>query len=200
VWVSVVPFEDVDFYTVALPFWKFHFGQTNYRTYVIDRATGEPAVWFFGTTLGGWPVAIPRHVWKLPWHPARFDFDTHYNADQHRYTRYQMSTASVWGEAQLELADSGQPVTALDGFADLEAGLVKLTHPLIGVYYRRDGLPGSYRVWHDRLHPTTGRVIHARIDLLDRLGLVPYADQAQTHSVLIQPETEFIVRMPPLRL
>src|SRR5579864_9393318 len=59
VWVSAVPFEDQDFRFVAVPWLRFRFGQTNYRTYVVDRATGRRAVWFFGTTLESWAVAVP---------------------------------------------------------------------------------------------------------------------------------------------
>lgn len=36
--VSMVPFEDQDFRFAALPWLKFRFAQTNYRTYVIDRS------------------------------------------------------------------------------------------------------------------------------------------------------------------
>src|SRR5579862_2184463 len=59
VWVSMVPFEDQDFRFVALPWLRSRFGQTNYRTYVIDRSTGRRAVWFFGTTLDSWAVIVP---------------------------------------------------------------------------------------------------------------------------------------------
>jgi hypothetical protein len=58
---------------------------------------------------------------------------------------------------------------------------------------------GSYSVWHDRLTPTPGRVRRARIGLLDRLGIVPFAEQADAHSVLIQERTEFQIHLPPRR-
>lgn len=196
-WVSVVPFEDDDFHFARLPGWNFRFGQTNYRTYVRDRVTGQATVWFFGTTLGGWPVIIPRYLWRLPWHYGRVQFDTVYDAGQKRYTRYRMTTASQWAAVDVELEDTGEPVAALDGFTDLDAGLYKLTHPLMGAYYRRDGRLGSYSIWHDRLHCASGRIKQARFGLLDRLGIVPFDAQTHTHSVLIQPETEFIIKLPP---
>lgn len=197
--VSMVPFEDRDFRFVALPWPRFRFGQTNYRTYVVDRSTGRRAVWFFGTTLDSWTVALPRHVWKLPWHRGRVQFTCDFDAAAGRYTRYRMTTQSIWAPVELELSDTGAPVTALDGIEDLEAGLVVLTHPLTAVYVRRDGRLGTYSIWHDRLACTTGRVVNARIGLFDRLGLVPCAEQCRPHSVLLQHRTAFTIYLPPGR-
>jgi hypothetical protein len=195
--VSVVPFEDRDFRFVRCPWPRFRMGQTNYRAYVIDRETGERGVWFFGTTLGSWTVAIPRHVWKLPWHGGRVRFDCRYDDDAGRYSHYRMRTASDWASLQLELEDTGERVGQLAGFPDRETGLVILTHPLSGAFYRRDGRLGGYRVWHEPLRLTAGRVISARIALFDRLGVVPFAEQDRPHSVLIQPITEFAIKLPP---
>ena len=199
VWVSVVPFEDQDFRFFRFPWLRFHFGQTNYRTYVVDRLTGRRAVWFFGTTLGSPTVLLPRYVWRLPWHYGRFRFDCAFDDATRKYSHYRVTTASKWAPLQLALEDSGEPVAELDGFPDLEAGLVTLTHPLAGVYYRRDGQVGTYSVWHDRLRSTIGHCQNAQIGLLDRLGLVSYAEQQRPHSVLIQHETEFIIHLPPSR-
>lgn len=198
--ISMVPFLDRNFHFARLAALRFRFGQTNYRAYVIDRATGRRAVWFFGTTLDSWSVAVPHYLWQLPWYRARTRFSCRYDAGNRRYAQYRLATRGEWGAARLELADSGMPPEALAGFADLETAAVILTHPLDGFFYRRDGALGSYRVWHDRLHPTAGSVVHARIDLFDRLGLVPFAEQARPHSVLMQPRTEFTIFLPPQKL
>lgn len=198
--VSMVPFLDRDFHFARLPWPRFRFGQTNYRAYVIDRETGRRAVWFFGTTLDSWSVAVPRHLWRLPWHRGNTHFACRYDDAAHRYTRYRVATRGDWGPARLELADSGGAPEEIAGFADLETAAVVLTHPLDGFFYRRDGALGSYRVWHDRLKLTAGRVVRAEIGLFDRLGLVPYAEQAVAHSVLIQPLTAFTIFLPPRKL
>jgi hypothetical protein len=200
VWVSVVPFEDQDFRLAGVGWPKFRFGQTNYRTYVVDRQTGQRAVWFFGTTLDSWLVTVPRHLWKLPWHRGTVRFSCTFDVDQNRYTRYRMVTESAWAPVEVEIEDTGRPVSALDGYRDLEAGLVALTHPLMGVYYRRDGQLGTYRIWHDRLQCTSGRLVEAKFDLLDRLGIATFAEQATPHSVLLQRRTEFTIYLPPKRL
>lgn len=199
-WVSMVPFEDQDFRFVRLPWPRFRFGQTNYRTYVIDRVTGLRVVWFFGTCLDSITVNIPRFAWKLPWHSGRIRFDCSYDAVQSRYAKYSLKTESSWAPVELELQDSGQPVKELARCDDLEAALVVLTHPLFGVFHRRDRGLGSYSIWHDRLRPTMGSCVRAQIGLFDRLGLVPFSEQTKPHSVLIQPETEFTIYLPPHRL
>jgi hypothetical protein len=68
--LSVVPFVDADFsFYRLIPWFKFHFAQTNHRVYVLDKQTGEPAVWFLGTTLGSWAVHVARTLWRIPLPP-----------------------------------------------------------------------------------------------------------------------------------
>ena len=140
---------------------------------------------------------IPRYLWKLPWHRGRIAFDCAYDSTQQRYTHYRMTTKSDWAPVELELEDSGKPVSELSGCDDLEAALVILTHPLFGVFYRRDGSLGSYSIWHDRLQLSSGRCLQARFGLFDRLRVEPFAEQIKPHSVLIQPMTEFTIYLPP---
>ena len=196
--VSVVPFVDQDFRLARFPWFKGRFGQTNYRAYVTDTETGEHVVWFFGTSLDSPAVFVPRHLWKLPWHKASIRFDCEYDPLLGRYRSYRMETGNSWADACLELEDTGAAPFALEGFADLETGLVLLTHPRRGYYFRRDGRLGSYAIWHSRLRPTVGRVVEARFDLLSRLELVASGDASSVHSVLMQHQTDFTIYLPPM--
>lgn len=195
--LSVVPFMDQDFRFVRFPWIRWRFGQTNYRVYVTDTQTGEHVAWFIGTSLDSWTVSIPRRLWKLPWHRAHISFDCHYDETAHRYSRYRMQTTDSWADAEIELQDTGQPPTKLTGFDDLETGLVILTHPRKGFYYRRDGRLGTYQIWHDRLQTTAGSTTSARFTLLEELGLVAPGEEPAIHSVLLQHETEFTIYLPP---
>lgn len=192
--LSVVPFEDEDFRAAAFPSPRWRFGQTNYRIYVRDAATGERCVWFLGTTLGSWTVMLPKYLWRLPWHHGRFRFDCVCAGE--RYTRYRLETVSAWAPVRLDLDHLGGRAIHR-GFPDDETAEVVLTHPLRGYYFRSDGRLGSYSIWHDRLTATSARVREARFGLLDRLGLVPYDEQRDAYSVLVQPSTEFLIRLPP---
>ena len=196
--ISAVPFFDQDFRFVSFPLLKWAFGQTNYRAYVTDSETGEHAAWFFGTSLDSLSVNIPRFVWKLPWYKARIHFDVDYDQQLGRYKAYRMVTKSTWAPANLEIEDLGTPPRNLIGFPDLETGLVLLTHPLRGFFYRRDGKLGSYSIWHDRLQTTEGRVAAASFRLLQELGLVHDGDVSGVHSVLIQHKTDFTIYLPPI--
>lgn len=197
--ISVVPFIDVDFTTAVYPFPTFTMGQTNYRVYVTDTVTGEHCVWFLGTVLDSWTVAVPRYVWRLPWHRGSIRFDCDLDAANGRYRRYAMDTTATWAPAHVRLSQEPQPQLTLPGFPDTETGLVLLTHPLTGYYYRRDGRLGTYRVWHERLRVTPAHLESARFELLSEMYLVTADEQAHPHSVLVEPQTEFTVYLPPQR-
>ena len=189
--VSAVPFRDRDFRFGAVPWLRFSMGQTNYRAYVLHR--GRPCVWFFGTCLTRPYVYAPILWWKLPWYAAAMQFDTRWEGDLCR--SYRLRTQSRWGAAEVELEGTDRPMGCLDGFGDEEETAVILTHPLTGYYYRRDGKVGSYAIWHDRLNLHRARPLHTHFQVFEDLGLV--RPGAVPHSVLVQREAEFVIRLPP---
>ena len=195
--ISVVPFMDVDFTSAVFPFPRFTMGQTNYRIYILDKATGERCVWFIGTTLDSWTVFVPRHVWKLPWHAGTVGFDCVFDPQTGRYQRYVMHTESQWAPAHVELTQPDNESFRPEGFPDIETALVYLTHPLTGFYYRRDRKLGTYKVWHKQLDVRPAQLTSAWFGLLERLGLVSAAEQLSPHSVLLQPMNEFTIYLPP---
>jgi uncharacterized protein YqjF (DUF2071 family) len=192
--VSAVPFRDLDFRYNFAPWLKFRFGQTNYRAYVTYQ--GQRCVWFFGTSLATNWVLIPRYAWKLPWHPAQINIDASWEGD--RCMRYRLQTVADWGAAAAELEGSDEPTGKLEGFAGEEETLLVLTHPLAGYFTRRDGRLGTYSVWHERLALRRGSAHQARFEVFEKLGLV--APGAVPHSVLLQRQTEFVIRLPPQRV
>jgi uncharacterized protein YqjF (DUF2071 family) len=198
--VSVVTFLDRDFRFVVCPWLKNSFGQTNYRSYVTDTVTGDHVAWFFGTCLDSRSVAVPRYAWRLPWHRAQMAFDCRYDERVGRYVSFNVETRSRWAPAQLEIEDSGEPPRELAGFSNLEAGLVLLTQPTRGFFFRQDGALGSYSIWHDRLRPTVGKIKRARYWLLQQLNLIQEGDCRNVHSVLIQRSVDFTIYLPPVRI
>lgn len=195
--ISVVPFVDVDFTSAVFPFPKFTMGQTNYRIYIIDTETGERCVWFLGTTLDSWTLAVPRYLWNLPWHAGKVNFDCAVNETSGLYDKYHMETTSSWAEASVNLIQSESDHFNFPGFPDIESALVYLTHPLAGFYYRRDGKLGTYRVWHKELEVKPAQLVSAEFKLLSNLGIVKESEQCSPYSVLIEPINEFTIYLPP---
>ena len=195
--ISVVPFIDVDFTSAVFPFPNFTMGQTNYRIYIIDTETNERCVWFLGTTLDSWTLAVPRYLWNLPWYSGKVVFDCEYDQCDQRYIRYKMQTDADWAPARVELVQEANENLVLPGFPDSETGLIYLTHPLAGFYHRRDGKLGTYRVWHKQLAVSAATLKSANFGLLSRLGLVSLEEQQHAHSVLIEPINEFTIYLPP---
>lgn len=193
--ISIVPFAEVNFGLAAYPSPRFRFNQTNYRVYVTDTKTGDHCVWFIGSLLDSITVLIPRYLWKLPWHYGQMQFDC--ELDGKSYKHYRMRTRSKWADAELELVTEAGLKSAHYGFPDEESALAYLTHPLKGYYYRRDGKLGSYSIWHDRLNMQPARLASARFDVLDRMGIAGLEEQQEPYSVLVQPEAEFTVYLPP---
>ncbi len=195
--LSVVPFLDVDFRFARLPFLRFSMGQTNYRLYVTDRS--EPLAWFLGTALDSFSVAVPHYLWSLPWYRARMRFEVAYSAAEQRYLRYHLRTRSKWAGADLTLVGTAQPMPLLPGFNSAEEQQLVLTNPVRGIFYRRDGRLGSYTIWHPPMHLSVGQLKHARFALLERLGILSPTEAQHPHSVLLTPEVEFQISLPPSR-
>ncbi|WP_339617748.1 DUF2071 domain-containing protein [uncultured Gilvimarinus sp.] len=195
--ISVVPFIDVDFTSAVFPFPKFTMGQTNYRVYIVDQLTNERCVWFLGTVLDSWTLAVPRYLWNLPWHAGNVKFDCRVNQASGLYEQYAMETCSSWADASVVLHQSSEEVFDFPGFPDTESALVYLTHPLAGFYFRRDGKLGTYRVWHKELAVTPASLVSARFKLLSDLGIVYETEQNHPYSVLVEPLNEFTIYLPP---
>jgi Uncharacterized conserved protein (COG2071) len=196
--MSAVPFVDVDFHFIRLfPCITFHFGQINYRVYVIDKRSKEHVVWFFGTTLGSPVVYIAKGAWGIPWHYARYQIDCNYDVQANRYKTYQYTIKSKWCHASIKLEDTGQPISSIEGFTSSEEMQLILTHPVDGYFYRSNHKVGSYSVWHKEILFTSGRAHDLYFSLYEQLGLLSRDEMQHPHSIFICPETEFTVFLPP---
>lgn len=187
--ISVVNFVDRHFRLVRAPFLKFSFEQTNYRTYVMDRESGEHVAWFFGTSVGSGLGRIPRYAWNMPWYTARYE--TRFVQDAGRYTAYHMQVRKGSAAASLALREA-HPVPVPEG---LEA--LVLLYPMKGYYYKRNGTLGHYRIWHGALPVRTGACETAHFALLGSLSLLTKEEMLQPASVLLCNAVDFEIALPP---
>lgn len=187
--VSVVNFVDRDFRFVKVPFFKFSFEQTNYRTYVTDRGSGEHVAWFFGTTVGSVLGCIPRYAWNMPWHTAKYKTKFEHTGD--RYDMYEVEVDKGPAAARLVLREA-PPGPVPEG---LEA--LVLLYPMKGYYYKQNGELGHYRIWHGTLPVRTGACKAAYFALLESLSLLTKAEMLQPVSVLLCNTVDFEIALPP---
>jgi hypothetical protein len=196
--MSAVPFLDLDFkFTKLFPFKSFRFMQTNFRVYVVDRQTGEQVVWFFGTTLGAYYVYIPKILWKIPWHYAKYQTEFDYDSSNKKYDRFKVKSVSDWCSSEINITDTGEPVESHPGFEDQEAIKLILTHPIQGFFHRRDNKLGTYSVWHKELEITSAKADGIYFSLYERLGLLSKEEMNDPVSIFICPEIVFQVILPP---
>lgn len=199
--VSAVPFWDEDFRFARLaPFLRGSFGQTNYRAYVIDRRTGLPGVWFFGTTLGSRVVHAARALWRIPWHFARYRADFRADTVSAGYDRYRFDIDSNWGAARIDLTSSGRPIGLTPGYGSMAEQALYLTHPVDGFFRRLDGSLGGYSIWHPLMALAEGHPRELWFALYERLGLLSREEQQHPHSIFVCPEVPFEVYLPPRKL
>jgi hypothetical protein len=198
VFFSVVAFLDVDFNFPRLASGiKFTFYQTNHRAYVIEKKTRQPVVWFFGTNLGSRLVQIPRCLWKIPWHYSKYDADCRFNQTSNRYEKYCYNFESDWCSGKIEIRDTGEPISVMDGFVSLDEMKLILTQPVQGFYQRLDGKLGTYQVWHKEMVCTNGISENLYFSLYEKMGLLSKAEMQHPHSIFLCPEIEFDVHLPP---
>ena len=189
--ISAALFHDFGFRPAIASWPKFSFAQTNYRAYI--RRGEERCVWFFGTALHTPLVVIPRYAWKLPWHYA--DIRINSSWQENTCLQYNYTASGKWGNAQVQMLSTDEPMGRLDGFVDEEQTRLVLTHPLTGYYKRTDGRLGTYHIWHDRLVMHRASVQSARFEVFEQLDLI--AKDSIPHSALLQRSTEFIIYLPP---
>lgn len=190
--VSAVTFSNTNFYVGFAPFVKLSCAQTNYRAYV--KRDGRRAVWFFGTSLDSMFVALPRYVWRLPWHRVRVQ--TKHDLGDHLV--YDWRGEAPGAEERLLLHGTGERLAVLPGFSGAAETHEVLTHPTVGYVRRQNGDVVSYGVSHAPLVMEVATPAEARFELFERLGLVE-AGQAP-HSALVQRSTRFLVLLPPRRV
>lgn len=196
--ISVVPFMDVDFhFPRVLPWPKFAFYQTNHRAYIIDKQTGQHAVWFFGTNLGTRLVCFPRWMWQMPWHYTIYETDCRYNALSCRYEKYQYNFRSKWCDGTVEIEDTSEPTTISESFSCLDEMKLILTHPVSGFFRRSDNRIGSYKIWHPEMTMTKANPKRLYFSLYENLGIMNREEMSQPHSIFLCPKVEFDVHLPP---
>jgi len=163
----------------------FNYDQLNLRTYVTDPKSSAPAVYFFhsGVSIG----IVPRmtRLLGIPWEKISFNLDT--------------SSTSAYRASGNWL---GEVTFAIERHADdeLEESVVRhLTGPLMG-FMGGEGKVRGFRINHRLLEIRSAVLKSIRFPLPVEKGLVGEDELPKPDSVLMVPEAEFTVYLPPHRV
>lgn len=196
--ISAVPFKDKDFsFYRIFPFIKFNFFQTNFRTYIIDERDGSNSAWFFGTTLGSLASIIPSLFWKMPWRYGKYKFQHKLNGT--KYSEYNMSFKSKQGNGIVDIKNANEEMKKLPAFHSLEQQIHILTHPILGYYDISKSHFGTYEIWHPKINLNEGIASNLYFELYEKLGFLTKIEMKNPYSILITPEIEFDILLPPRR-
>ncbi len=157
------------------------FEQTSYRLHA--RRAGKPVFWLIGASIGSLSAIAMRQMWHSPWHLGAMEVHARYNPAAGRYQEYQLRTQSQWANALWAIADTGEFLDGADSPSLLRA---VQTSENTDYFTRRDGSIGARCVRIHRPHFTRGRLLTARCDLLERIGLLSRSEMMQPALIAMQ--------------
>jgi len=189
--MSAVPFLDKDFHIKKFfPFIKFQFYQTNYRVYVKEKSTGEHIAWFFGTNLGSVIVNIPRVLWRIPWHYAKYK-------DTGKNENYKLNIASKFNSGDIEFTKTNQQIELIEGFESMTEMMLILTHPIKGAYYKLNGEIGTYKIAHPKMELKLGQAKQLYFSLYEKLELLTKDEMNKPFAIFYLNDIRFDIELPP---
>lgn len=195
VFISVVIFHSKDVRLVNLPSMPFDYNQINVRTYVIDPSTGKRGVYFFRTGITSSAIVLLSRFFNLPWEKISFLVQTESN-EKNQYTLY--SASGYWhGELHIEAKEEGSLLPSIYPFDTIDEEIQYLTGPLIG-FYRSSDKTRRFEIKHSDIHPRQGKVLKLRFPFLASLGLLEEKEIGNPHNLLLAPQGQFLIYLPPL--
>lgn len=194
--VSLVIFHSRNVRASFFPFFRFHYDQANIRAYVLDPATGKPAVFFLRSGITSPLVAAITRILRIPWQSISMRLDVRH----HDNPSYQYTVEGNWeGAFNIRLNENQDPFIDMEPFQTPEEATRFLTGPSVGFY----GAPGGiirFEVKHSIIRPSMGKIAVIDFPMLVRSGLLTDEELWFPHSALIASHGFFSVSMPPTRV
>lgn len=166
--------------------------QATFRTYV--RRGDDVGAYFFSSYLGTTTSTLLQRLGLADSRRATFHVDVERTPDG-AYRTYRSEMDADDGRAVLHVTAT-EPPPATPPFASGDDHVRFITHRLHGWSTTLAGVVVDAQVEHPEMAAYGGRLLEGRFPALDRLGLVPFAEQADPYSVLVSPGTRFELLAP----
>ncbi|MFC2018087.1 DUF2071 domain-containing protein [Chloroflexota bacterium] len=169
----------------GIPWPRFNYDQLNLRTYVSDPQTGAPAVYFLKSGVSIGIVPLITRLMGIPWEKISLNMD----ASSRPIYR-------AWGNwlGQVDFEIGSRVGEALQ-----EQVVRHLTGPMMG-FMGGQGKLRRFRINHRSLEVHKAVLSYIRFPLPVEEGLVSETELQKPDSVLMVPEAEFTVYLPPHRV
>jgi len=197
VFISIVSLKCENVRLANLPWPRFTYNQLNLRTYVRDPITGNSAVYFFRSGVTSTATSLLTSSIGLPWRHINLELQISRDS-QTRYSRY-LASGRWDGETVIEAEESQSPLTEIEPFDNLESAVEYLTGPRIG-FIGPEGRARRFEIRHRQLEVRLGKLHEIRIPVANATGLLEEGEVEEPHNVLLVPEAEFTVYLPPRRI
>ena len=168
-----------------IPWPRFNYDQLNLRTYVSDPHSGAPAVYFLKSGVSIGIVPPITRLMGIPWEKISFNMDAG-SSPVYR----------AWGDW---LGQIDFEIGSLEGEALQEQLVRHLTGPMMG-FMGGEGKLRRFRISHRSLEVRKAVLSYIRFPLPVEEGLLSEAELQQPDNVLMVPEAEFTVYLPPQRV
>ena len=189
--VSATCFCNHDFRPYALPYPRFTFNESTYRTYV--RLGDKRGVYFFGRYLEGIRSTGPQRLFAR--HTFLGDFEVEIDRDEDGYELYRCAVSSRCGNTRFDVRAKDRP-RPQEPFESGDELAQFITYRLHGFFTSSVGYQGHMPVGHERMRPFSGELESGRFDLWERLGILAPDEVSPPYSVLVQPPIMFTLYPP----
>jgi hypothetical protein len=192
--VSVVILRSTRVRLSSLPLPRFDYSQINLRTYVIDPQSGNQAVYFLKSGVTSTVVSLLARTIGVRWEPIKCTMNVRLD-EQLYYTAYEAFGQWV-GDFHIKAEEAIMPPTSVLPFKDTKSAIDYLVRPLTG-FFARNGRVGRFSIWHPDVKPRAGIIKDLHFPLLDSMNVIDDMMANKPNSVLLLPEAQFHIYMPP---
>jgi uncharacterized protein YqjF (DUF2071 family) len=192
--VSVVGMKCNHVRMTAFPRPAFNYSQLNVRTYVRDPQTGKPAVYFLHSGVSSTAVSSLTRLFGLGWQKVIVAVQTSHSQDG-RHEDYVAD--GYWnGDIKISAGEPDKAGKAIEPFQSWQSLVDHLTAPVTG-FGGPKGSTKRFEIIHRPLEVRAGELRSIQFQLLKSMNLVDEAAMERPHNVLLVPQAEFTVCLPP---
>jgi hypothetical protein len=198
VFVSIVCMKCANVRLSQLPWPSFNYDQLNIRTYVKDPVTGNDAVYFMHSGVTSRMTSYATRLIGIPWQNIPFSVVVEGIRENTDYINYRAH--GNWnGTIKIGASHNESNINRDETSVDSESLTEHITGPLIGLIGSGESIM-RFGIRHRPLDIMSGELAEIDFPLLNSMGLMEEEDMMQPRSVLLVPEAEFTVLLPPKRI